>query len=205
MGLDSSFVWYFLGQNLSFLFQNKLLGESNEVSKFIWNPLVPRKVNVCLWRMYLDHLPSRENLTKRGVILNSLSCLFCSSDMENLEHCLFNCPKIKPIWLKCWSWWHVCPSPLLCVHDITEGKWAPHGSNHMNKIFQGVCYVLFWSLWKWRNKILHAPSQEIEKATNDDIFPSVQNLSFLWVSNRCKHFNYSWSSWVSNPLGDVPT
>lgn len=90
----------FLVKNLSVLIQNKLLNAPLEECKFKWNSLVLIKVNICLWRMFLDHLPVCVNLSKKGIEVNSLVCLFCANEMEDQEDCLFSCPKVKPIWLR---------------------------------------------------------------------------------------------------------
>ena len=34
---------------------------------------------------------------------------------------------------------------------------------------------------------------------DEDIFPQIQILSFLWISNRCKRLGFNWSTWISCP------
>ncbi|GJU70972.1 RNA-directed DNA polymerase, eukaryota, reverse transcriptase zinc-binding domain protein [Tanacetum coccineum] len=87
----------FLVKDLFCLVESKslVLGETNQ--NFIWNPWVPRKVNISIWRASMDRLPSRANLLNRGVEIASARCVLC--DMENkvetVKHCLCLCPKAK--------------------------------------------------------------------------------------------------------------
>ncbi|GJU88931.1 putative RNA-directed DNA polymerase [Tanacetum coccineum] len=53
------------------LVQSKLLAESNLEVSFKWNSWVPKKVNICLWRASLNRLPTRSNLTNKGINLES--------------------------------------------------------------------------------------------------------------------------------------
>ncbi|GKD14429.1 RNA-directed DNA polymerase, eukaryota [Tanacetum coccineum] len=58
-----------------------LLGCRNEVVKH-----VPIKVNVFAWRARLDRLPTRLNLSKRGILTNSIACPICDSGLRSGNH-----------------------------------------------------------------------------------------------------------------------
>ncbi|GJV48522.1 RNA-directed DNA polymerase, eukaryota, reverse transcriptase zinc-binding domain protein, partial [Tanacetum coccineum] len=75
-----------------------------------------------------------------------------------------------------------------------ENKWVA-------KCFHGVCYVALWAIWHWRNRILHASADDVDSVRQEDIFPSIQRLSLLWISNRCPRTNCQWCEWVLNPRG----
>nr|GEX79462.1 RNA-directed DNA polymerase, eukaryota, reverse transcriptase zinc-binding domain protein [Tanacetum cinerariifolium] len=63
--------------SLCSLIQKKMLVSYVDSPKFVWNSWVPRKVNVSAWRVALDRLPTRENLSHRGLLnLDSSSSLF---------------------------------------------------------------------------------------------------------------------------------
>ncbi|GKD85230.1 RNA-directed DNA polymerase, eukaryota, reverse transcriptase zinc-binding domain protein [Tanacetum coccineum] len=59
----------FTVKSLSRAIQKKLLSSDvSEVAQlFSWNSWVPRKVNICAWRVFLDRLPTRANLVHRGI------------------------------------------------------------------------------------------------------------------------------------------
>nr|GEW74576.1 RNA-directed DNA polymerase, eukaryota, reverse transcriptase zinc-binding domain protein [Tanacetum cinerariifolium] len=53
--------------SLSSLKQKKMLVTFVDSPKFVWNSWVPRKVNLCAWRVAMDRLPTRENLLCRDL------------------------------------------------------------------------------------------------------------------------------------------
>ncbi|GJT17104.1 RNA-directed DNA polymerase, eukaryota, reverse transcriptase zinc-binding domain protein [Tanacetum coccineum] len=42
-----------------------------------WNNLIPKKINIFIWRALRDRLPSRWNLSRKGIEMNSLNCPIC--------------------------------------------------------------------------------------------------------------------------------
>nr|GEZ62577.1 hypothetical protein [Tanacetum cinerariifolium] len=51
-----------------------------------WLKVVPIKVNVHGWRVCLDKLPNRANLSLRGMDIPSIVCPFCNSVVESSSH-----------------------------------------------------------------------------------------------------------------------
>ncbi|GKE22626.1 RNA-directed DNA polymerase, eukaryota, reverse transcriptase zinc-binding domain protein, partial [Tanacetum coccineum] len=68
-----------------------------------WNRAIPIKVNVFLWRLSLNKLPSRVNLDKKGIDVDLLLCPICNKDVETVSHLFFS---FLAIWLRtcrlCW-------------------------------------------------------------------------------------------------------
>ncbi|GKE34937.1 RNA-directed DNA polymerase, eukaryota, partial [Tanacetum coccineum] len=56
-----------------------------------WVKCIPIKINVFVWRARLDCLPSRSNLVRRGVALDSVTCPLCHAFVEDIQHVLFRC------------------------------------------------------------------------------------------------------------------
>ncbi|GJV46771.1 RNA-directed DNA polymerase, eukaryota, reverse transcriptase zinc-binding domain protein [Tanacetum coccineum] len=186
--IESSSI--FSVSSLSSLIQKKMLVTVVDSPKSVWNSWVPRKVNVCAWRVAMDRLPTRENLLRRGLInLDSSSCLFCGSDVESKEHCFLSCPKIKIIWLKIWSWWKVSPLFNPSLDDILHGISCLHSNKRKAKLFHAICLGCIWSVWAWRNRILHASSDE-EKAyaLREDIFPRFKDCCFYGLRIGLQRF-----------------
>lgn len=52
--------------------------------KKIWNINIPPKVNIFIWRLMRDRLPSRENLKGRNVVIEGYitCCLFCKVKLQ---------------------------------------------------------------------------------------------------------------------------
>lgn len=65
--------------------------------KAIWNMRVPKNIQVMAWRAYNDVLPTKKELFRRHITLDSL-CDICKSTEEDSTHALACCPTI-------WSYW----------------------------------------------------------------------------------------------------
>ncbi|GKA04369.1 RNA-directed DNA polymerase, eukaryota, reverse transcriptase zinc-binding domain protein [Tanacetum coccineum] len=62
-----------------------------------WNPCIPIKVNVFLWRLLLNKLPSRVNLDRKGIDVVSILCPICQEDVETANHIFFTCEMAKEL------------------------------------------------------------------------------------------------------------
>ncbi|KAL4580141.1 hypothetical protein LXL04_016322 [Taraxacum kok-saghyz] len=71
------------------LLDTGLLQESQ--SSTIWYRLVPIKTNIFIWRARLDRLPTRFNLEKRGMVLQSPNCHWCHTSVETAQHTFVDC------------------------------------------------------------------------------------------------------------------
>ncbi|XP_071727135.1 uncharacterized protein [Rutidosis leptorrhynchoides] len=69
------------------------------------NKLVPKKVEVFIWRVQNKRLPVKLELDKRGLDLHSVRCPNCDDDLESLEHAHVECKHVKEIWIRTLKWW----------------------------------------------------------------------------------------------------
>ncbi|GJZ49052.1 RNA-directed DNA polymerase, eukaryota [Tanacetum coccineum] len=60
-------------------------------SKMRWIKAMPIKVNVHAWRVKLDCLPTRINISRRGIEIESIICLMCGEAAESSRHIFFIC------------------------------------------------------------------------------------------------------------------
>ncbi|GJZ73752.1 RNA-directed DNA polymerase, eukaryota, reverse transcriptase zinc-binding domain protein, partial [Tanacetum coccineum] len=51
-----------------------------------WSKVIPIKLNIFMWRLALDKLPTRNNLAKRGIIAPCSLCHICRMDIESRDH-----------------------------------------------------------------------------------------------------------------------
>ncbi|GJR97832.1 RNA-directed DNA polymerase, eukaryota [Tanacetum coccineum] len=61
---------------------NSLVVDSNTTR---WNRSVPIKINVFLWRLALNKLPTRVNLDRKGIDIDSTLCPICGEDVETVK------------------------------------------------------------------------------------------------------------------------
>nr|GEV78270.1 RNA-directed DNA polymerase, eukaryota [Tanacetum cinerariifolium] len=70
-----------------------------------WVKYIPIKINVFSWRARLDRLPTRSNLVRRGVVLDSSLCPLCGVVPEDIHHVLFLCDTAKLVFRRICRWW----------------------------------------------------------------------------------------------------
>lgn len=54
-----------------------------DIVQTTWCRLVPIKLNVFLWRVLRDRIPTTENLVKRGIDIHFMLCPMCSIHSED--------------------------------------------------------------------------------------------------------------------------
>nr|GFA05365.1 RNA-directed DNA polymerase, eukaryota [Tanacetum cinerariifolium] len=72
-----------------------------------WVKSVPRKVNITAWKIKTNALPTRFNLSRRGMDIDTLMCPVCKGGVETTSHLFFQCVLSKQIMRKVSSWWNV--------------------------------------------------------------------------------------------------
>nr|GEV19890.1 RNA-directed DNA polymerase, eukaryota [Tanacetum cinerariifolium] len=70
----------------------------------VWDKNIPRKVNIFIWRLSLDRLPHKLNLSSRGIDIQTISCPSCNDNMESSNHIFFECNIAKFIWMLVRKW-----------------------------------------------------------------------------------------------------
>nr|GEV77051.1 reverse transcriptase domain, reverse transcriptase zinc-binding domain protein [Tanacetum cinerariifolium] len=61
----------------------------------VWDKTIPRKVNI--WRLILDRLPHKLNLSSRSIDIQAIYCPSCNGNMESSNHIFFECNIAKDI------------------------------------------------------------------------------------------------------------
>ncbi|GKF93625.1 RNA-directed DNA polymerase, eukaryota, partial [Tanacetum coccineum] len=72
-----------------------------------WIKEVPIKVNVHAWKVRLDCLPTRLNLSRIGLDIPSILCPICGISVESSSHLFFDCVVAKEIFRKICHWWNL--------------------------------------------------------------------------------------------------
>ncbi|GJX47643.1 RNA-directed DNA polymerase, eukaryota, reverse transcriptase zinc-binding domain protein [Tanacetum coccineum] len=68
-----------------------------EVVHMRWVNVVPLKVNILAWSVWLDKLPTRFNLSLRGVVISSILCPLCSVSVKSTSHLFFSCSLARQV------------------------------------------------------------------------------------------------------------
>nr|GEW13957.1 RNA-directed DNA polymerase, eukaryota, reverse transcriptase zinc-binding domain protein [Tanacetum cinerariifolium] len=74
----------FLFKSSRILIDNTILPKAEVLTR--WLRVVPIKLNVHAWMVFLDKLPTRANLSLRGMDISSIAFPFCNSSMESSSY-----------------------------------------------------------------------------------------------------------------------
>ncbi|GAU13336.1 hypothetical protein TSUD_42900 [Trifolium subterraneum] len=71
----------------------------------IWHPQVPLKVYILAWRLLRDRLPTKVNLSYRGILLVGDSlCVSGCGEVESTQHVFLSCSTFGSLWSLVSSW-----------------------------------------------------------------------------------------------------
>ncbi|GKC82626.1 RNA-directed DNA polymerase, eukaryota, partial [Tanacetum coccineum] len=104
-----------------------------------WCKIIPRKVNIFMWRLLLDRLPHRLNLSSRGLDIDSILCPVCSKHVESNSHAFFSCSTASNIWRLVRGWCDL-KIPMLSSYDEWD-IW--YTSWKASKVEKDRAYVIF--------------------------------------------------------------
>ncbi|GJT65759.1 RNA-directed DNA polymerase, eukaryota [Tanacetum coccineum] len=159
-----------------------------------WIRYVPNKVNTFAWKVMTNSLPTRFNISRRGIDIESLSCVNCDVGIETNDHLFFACNTAKKISKLINRWWDV---PFMDINSY--GEWRSWIDNvklpKKNKsMFQGIYFVMWWLLWNFRNKKMFEAKPKSKETFFDEIICS----SYYWCRYRCNTL-FNWDDWYKNP------
>ncbi|XP_071740621.1 uncharacterized protein [Rutidosis leptorrhynchoides] len=178
---------------MSKLIDSITLVRENSAVETLRNRLVPKKVEIFIWRARRGRIPVRLELDKRGIDLHSVRCPVCDGGIESVEHILFSCQFAQDVWLKVLNWWGYNTS-IFGFDDIFNGTFGSLATDNKKFLWQAVCWIVCYLLWKnrnekvFKNKIRAVPSLNLE----------IQTLSFDWLSRRQNWHKLEWHNWIKN-------
>ncbi|KAK8497165.1 hypothetical protein V6N12_066015 [Hibiscus sabdariffa] len=191
------------------------VGTPDVVWENVWERLAPSNVECFVWRLLHGLLPSKLELSKRGISqISDLRCAFCLQEVESTDHVFFGCSFAWSIWCKWYKIWDVqCARPV-------EGK------NFFNS-WSSICpmvrvlplwkmafFAISWSLWICRNELIFREwNKKVELIIETDcetaVFwinnPNTTPFAFKDLVNECLSIgtNLSWKLYWNRREGNV--
>ncbi|GKC75706.1 RNA-directed DNA polymerase, eukaryota [Tanacetum coccineum] len=159
-----------------------------------WVRSIPIKINIFAWKVSLDRLPTRVNLVHRGVLVSPISCPIGCTDQEDSNHILFRCDMAVGVTRLVCRWWNQAWIPFDSYHSWFVWFNSIRLSANSKGVLEGVFYVMWWSIWIFRNQLLFAA----KKPRKDVLFDDIVLRSFNWCSARSK-CTFRWDSWIQHP------
>ncbi|GJZ61018.1 RNA-directed DNA polymerase, eukaryota [Tanacetum coccineum] len=180
-----------------------------------WVKFIPIKVNVFSWRARRDRLPTRVNLSRRGVLLDSHLCPLCNAAMEDVQHVFFRRDVARVVLRKICRWWDLNWQEICSFSDWDAWFLSFRLSSRLKSILEGVFYVAWWRIWRLRNQLVFDASPPNRSTIFDDIMQAQQeykipsalksnariglvivtmvwqkNLSMKWILHYQEHVKY---------------
>ncbi|GKC13380.1 RNA-directed DNA polymerase, eukaryota [Tanacetum coccineum] len=174
------------------LLDNILLPSSDVSTR--WVKFIPIKINIFAWRARLDRLPTRSNLVRRGVVMDSNLCPVCGLVTEDIAHVLFRCDLAGLTFRKICRWWELDWQVLMSFENWNDWFSAIRLSSKVKLMLEGVCYVAWWHIWAFRNHLIF----DATPPRRFMIFDDIVSRSYYWCVNRC-NVHFSWETWLKNP------
>ncbi|GJT92501.1 RNA-directed DNA polymerase, eukaryota, reverse transcriptase zinc-binding domain protein [Tanacetum coccineum] len=145
-----------------------------------WVKSVPIKVNILAWKVKSNALPTRFNISRRGMDIDSIDCPICKMGVETTSHVFFQCNVVRQVMRKISSWWNVEYMEVNSYEEWRSWLVSTRIRSNIKVIIEGIYYGLWWVMWNFRNKILF-DTKIPEKVL---IFDNLVSSSFYWFKYR---------------------
>ena len=167
-----------------------------DVFKYLWKAKAFPSVVTTTWRVLVDRLPTRECLSRRGVMTSSTLCDLCQAKEEYCQHLFLECNYAIRFWSMCFRW--------ICILFVQHNDMKSHFesfhlfqvSHSQNLVWKGVWTTVVKSIWDHRNSVVF--KQGVVDA--EEIFQKAQIKSWLGMKHKSVSFNYSQVDWILNPM-----
>nr|GEV72324.1 RNA-directed DNA polymerase, eukaryota, reverse transcriptase zinc-binding domain protein [Tanacetum cinerariifolium] len=123
-------------------------------AKTRWIKYVLNKVNILAWRIKLNNLPSRLNLSRRGLDLDTIFCPSCNLAVESSNHIFFSCPMVKDLYKFLARWWDVSMTMFFSYDEWWNWFSNLRVPSKLKLIFECVFYISWCVIWNYRNKVI---------------------------------------------------
>ncbi|GJY55016.1 RNA-directed DNA polymerase, eukaryota [Tanacetum coccineum] len=109
-----------------------------------WVKSVPIKVNILAWKVKSNALPTRFNISRRGMDIDSIDCPICKMGVETTSHVFFQCNVVRQVMRKISSWWNVEYMEVNSYEEWRSWLVSTRIRSNIKVIIEGVYYGL-WS------------------------------------------------------------
>lgn len=158
---------------------------------FLWCKWVPKKVNIVGWRVFLDRLPTVENIQKRNIPCPDANCVLCGECFETSDHLFTGCQFSQTVWEIIADWCNIPSFFVFGTNDILKFHLLHNGPKKVKAVIYAVILTTLWSIWNCRNKAIFGNIPP--RVTN--IVEEIKVMSFLWVRSRSKTSSLSSEMW----------
>ncbi|XP_071708947.1 uncharacterized protein [Rutidosis leptorrhynchoides] len=185
----------FTAKKLQCLIEEIYLTDGRGGRETMRNSLVPKKVEIFIWRVLHKRIPVLIELDKRGVDLHSVRCPICDNDVETIKHSLIFCNLAYDTWSRVYKWWGLGNYTNLSINETFCGITNVRTLDMGFKIWQAVEWTCGYVLWKNRNNKVF----KNKHLCSASVLNEIQVVCFDWISRRVKGVNLDWHRWLISP------
>ncbi|GJX19625.1 RNA-directed DNA polymerase, eukaryota [Tanacetum coccineum] len=106
-----------------------------------WIKEVPIKINIHAWKVSIDGLPTRFNLSRRGVEIDSIMCPLCDGHAESSSHLFFSCKNFCDTMQQVSRWWELDFRELHSYDEWLDWMLSIRLSSKLKKGFAGLGFI----------------------------------------------------------------
>nr|GEW14517.1 hypothetical protein [Tanacetum cinerariifolium] len=102
------------------------------------------KVNVLAWKIKIDALPTKLNISHRGIDIDSILCPISDCGVESSSHLFFSCSLAKQVARKISLWWDVTYVDVNSYVEWVTWMMSLRLTSKLKLMLKGVFYVMWW-------------------------------------------------------------
>nr|GEY36472.1 RNA-directed DNA polymerase, eukaryota, nucleotide-binding alpha-beta plait domain protein [Tanacetum cinerariifolium] len=142
-----------------------------------------------------NKLPTRFNMSLRGLEVPSIDCPICLEGVETSDHLFFSCPVASSIVAKVLGWWGLPNIVISSYQGWLNWFNGLRLRKEVKDYLEGTMFVSWWIIWNYHNKLIFY-SDVPKKAS---LFDLIVYHSFVWCNARVRR-KLEWLGWLKSPM-----
>ncbi|GAU30753.1 hypothetical protein TSUD_145510 [Trifolium subterraneum] len=170
----------------------------DEATDLIWHPRVPLKVSIIAWRLMRDRLPTKLNLSYRGILpVGESHCVSGCGAVESAHRVFLSCSTFSSLWSLVSSWVGAASVTAQTLSDHFIQFSSSAGDTRVRRSFmQLLCLACVWVVWTERNHRLFRGSAN----SSLHMLDKIKTFSFRWLTAKSCTLALNYRSWWFSPM-----
>jgi len=171
---------------------------TEDFNQFLWLKAVSLKVNIFVWRLFLNRLATKDNLRKKNVLEDAnVSCTALCGKEEEMDHLFFQCDHYNRLWLLISHWLGIVTALHGDLNTHVNQFCALGGSSKNSR----TTFTIFWIsvlfvIWKGRNRTIFQNHFDHLEA----LLEKVKLQTYWWLKTNFITFAFNYPFGRQNPL-----